>query len=343
MSASVTWIRPLDRRMQRLFDWGDVWVNREHIERATKENEKDELIKCFPALATCIELGDVGQIPLLASGVQTEGSLLCLENAPRGADENGERGWTRLQHELKSSHVFGEPGKHWECSICNQVGAAKCACGAQRCHRHQAIAVAPKHRTVWKQSEFAPGPFYVLDPKWMRNELKVEFMADELDPGASLEEFAAVYMLFFADKMGASRQRLACLELYHIFNPAFKQTKECELPPVQLQEFQRVFDQNAPPRCRWCNSQILPKLEQLFYCNQACADAANPPEKCKKCQGEDFSLVQTTGHCKGRVNGMSRCKGCGHTEYCALVTGTSWGSKRKTLPTAQHWTKRRRA
>jgi hypothetical protein len=36
-------------------------------------------------------------------------------------------------------------------------------------------------------------------------------------------------------------------------------------------------------------------------------------------------LVQTTGHCKGRVNGMSRCKGCGHTEYCALVTGTSWG------------------
>lgn len=354
MSATVTWIRPFDRRAQRLFDWGDVWAPREYLERLIEENETSELTKCFPMLAPTIARGDTDHLSLMADAtMDTKYCLPCLEedDVPLPKELTGQtdkRSWMRLQHELKSQHIFGEPGKNWECTVCNEFRAARCVCGAQRCHHHQTITVAPRHRTMWKQSEFTPGPFYVQDPKWMRNEQKVEFICDELGPEtASLKEFADVYVKLFADKLIPQKRRLSCLELYRIYNPGFKVKRECELSPVQLQAFQRVFDPNALPRCHWCNSQIPLKLGHV-YCNRACAEAANPVAKCSKCPSQDFILVQTPGHNKGRLNGMSRCKGCGHTEYCELVCG--WGdSKRRTTSAAcsssvpQHWTKRRRA
>lgn len=341
INATVAWIRPFDRRLQRLFDWGDVWADRDRLEQLIEDGDTTELTKCLPMLATSIAIGDVQHIPLVASST-TKTPLLCLEDAPRTLGDDEKHGWMRLQHELKCSHCFGESNKNWQCSCCTEFGAARCVCGAQRCHRHQKAVVAPKHRTVWKQSEFASGPFVVQDPKNMLNTSKVEFMSDELAPDASLETFAKLYVQLFGEKICEQKKRASCLELYRLFNPAFKPKKECELSPVQLQLFQKVFNPDAPPRCRWCNAQIPLKLRQI-YCNQACAEAANPQVKCQKCGGESFRLVETPGHCKGRINGMSRCNGCGHTEYCQLITGSNWGTKRRSSTAPQHWSKRRRS
>ena len=74
-------------------------------------------------------------------------------------------------------------------------------------------------------------------------------------------------------------------------------------------------------------------MEPSEFCSQACAEAANPPEKCQKCGSEDFNL-----------NGMAKCKGCGHTEFCEIVAGGAHNQRPKRKNAAPvHWTKRRRS
>jgi hypothetical protein len=339
MSAKVYWIRPLDRRLQRLFEWGDVWIARETVEKAVEREDKYELLRYFPALESSIWRGDLSHLPLMLE----DGSrpLLQIEDDPMSQSDR--LGLMRLQHECSSSHVFGEPSMNWECTVCNNMGAARCACGAQRCRCHQNITIAPRHRTIWKQSTWSPGPFFVQDPKWMRNELKVEFIRDELGDGESLEEFAVVYADLFAEKICNEKKRAACLKLYGIYNPAFKVKKECELPPAQLHSFQKIFDLQAKPRCGWCNTTME---QQQEYCSQACAEAANPPQKCQKCGSEDFNLLHcprgTQGARCAALNGMARCNGCGFTEFCEVVGGHR-KPKRKGAAVPTHWTKRKRS
>jgi hypothetical protein len=342
LGASVTWIRAFDRRLQRFFDWGDVWAEKAELERLIEEDDTQGLTKCLPMLTATIAIGDVAHIPFVA-GSSTKTPLLCLEDAPTGLEPNAQQGWMRLQHELKTSHVFNEASKNWQCSMCPRFGAARCACGAQRCHHHQTNSVAPRHRTVWNQSKFTPGPFYVQDPSHMRNDLKVEFLRDELDSDATLEEFAEVYVKLFADKICERARRQLCLDLYRLFNPAFVPKKECEIPPAQLHEFQKVFDSDAKPRCSWCSTTM--EDQQQEYCSQACAEAANPPQKCQKCGSEDFKLLHcprgTQGARVAALNGMSRCNGCGHTEFCEIVVGRHKPKRKNAAPV--HWTKRRRS
>jgi hypothetical protein len=334
MSATVHWIRPFDRRLQRLFEWGDIWAERECVEKAVDEEDKAQLLQIFPALATAISAGDIAQLPQLLEHSATVG-LLQIEDAPQA------EGLMRLQHECLGSHTFGEPNKNWECTVCNEMWASRCPCGAQRCKLHQCIVAAPRHRTVWKQSAWSPAPFYVQDPSWMRKELKVEWLHDELDDDATLVEFAEVYIRLFSEKMRPEAQRLACLELYRLFNPAFKAKKECELSPVALAEFQRVFDSVAPPRCLWCSKQLENGGE---YCNLTCAEAANPPQNCQKCRSTEHKILHapmgTQGGRFAAENGMSRCKVCGHTEFCRVLTGYE-RPKRRVEP--KHWSKRKRS
>ncbi len=132
MNAKVEWIRPFDRRLQRLFEWGDAWVERAVVEKAVEREDKCELLRYFPALERSIKCGDVARLPLML-GNQTSG-LLQIEDA--SMSQSDRLGLMHLQHELSASHVFGEPSSKWECTVCNEFGAARCACGAQRCSRH---------------------------------------------------------------------------------------------------------------------------------------------------------------------------------------------------------------
>lgn len=343
MSASINWIRPLDRRLQRLFDWGDAWVDQKLVEQIAQSDDPSDLKKYFPALATSVAIGDVQYFSMVANGLKTKGSLLlCLEDAPLRGDANEDRGLMRLHHEACFCHVFGEPSKRWECTICNEFGASQCVCGAQRCRHHQSIVVAPSHRVVWKQSDFAPAPFYVQNPKWMRKELKVEWIRDELYDDASLTEFAELYVKLFAEKGCVEKQRSSCLDLYKVFNPKFKPQKECELAPSELERFQRVFNPDAAARCRWCSKQL--EDSSKLYCNATCLESANSPEKCEKCGGEDFDII----HAPRRLGlsrldvdgGVSRCKQCKHARRCRVLFGYQRPKRRVE---ASHWSKRRRS
>lgn len=121
-------------------------------------------------------------------------------------------------------------------------------------------------RVAWK----GDGLFYVHNSKSMRNDLKVEWLRDEIgNNNASLSEFAATYLRLFGDTNLKQSLRNGCLKLYRDYNEAFTARRECELPPAELEAFQRVFDSAAPSRCRCCSRRV-PKGSD--FCNQACAE-----------------------------------------------------------------------
>ena len=358
IGAKVDWIRPLDRRLTLLFGWGDVWADVEQVKEAIEREDTAELMKCFPMLSNIITIGNTELIPTAVEGLSTQTGLLCIANAPRDADQTEHRRRLYMQHELAAGgegvHVFGEPGKKWECSVCNRLPAARCVCGAQRCVQHQ-TPPKPPNKVVWKQSEHDPAPFFVQDPTKMRKEQQVEWIKDTLEADASLTDFAKVYVKLFADKNVAERRRKGCLDLYRLFNPAFKITKECELCPLSLYEFQLVFDPTALPRCRWCSKQLECSTASsssllLYYCSSSCASAANPSSRCPKCQSDKpQELVQIPAFAaRDGMNGMARCQACHHTEFCelyALDNSLHRVQKRggAAVVVPSHWSKRRRS
>lgn len=327
LAATVEWVRPFDRRLQRLFQWGDSWLDDSALQKAVDDGDACTLTMCFPALKHAIELGGdyIEHLPALRAG-----SLLCIaDQQPQDTKKK-----LYLEHEQNLAHDFGEPSKNWECTICNELAAARCACGAQRCSRHQKPP-EPENKVAWKQNS-PDAKLFVHDPKHMPKELKIDWLRDELDADASLDKFAQVYLKLFADKMCVEKQRVACLELYGMFNSNFKAKKECELEPARLESFQKVFDSKATSRCRWCNSQSTE-----LYCSQACLNAAHPPEQCIKC-GSEGKLSFIPDPSKGVLAGIARCANCKHFESCRVAPASS-GTKRSGGSHPQHWTKRRRA
>ncbi len=122
----------------------------------------------------------------------------------------------------------GDAGKHWACTVCRGMIAARCACGAQRCALRQAPPMSP-NAVAWQQSAQRPSPFSAQDLKKVYKAQKVEWIRGELDAEAPLEELAAVYAHLLADKICTKTRRLLCLELYRLSSPAFAPTKKCEL------------------------------------------------------------------------------------------------------------------
>jgi hypothetical protein len=345
LNATIKWIRPFDRFLQRLFHWGDCWAGEELVQKAIDDHNEEALITYFPALKNVITSGYMEHFAAVA-GVAAPVVLCLTDNGtPRVAGGDARRK-LYTEHELSGIHTFGEPGKNWECALCNGMPASRCVCGAQRCVRHTKPP-EPEHRVAWKQSSDNAAPFFVQDPKWMSKEIKIEWMRDELNDDASLEEFATVYAHLFAEPRCTENRSARCLDLYGHFNPTFTAKRECQLAPAQLQRFLRVFNTDSPPRCHWCSKEIPLELGRL-YCNLTCAEADNPPQKCPKCQSEDRVLVHaprlssvSSSHCAA-LTGMSRCKGCGLTEYCEVISGDYIRPKRNSAA-PQHWTKRKRS
>ena len=61
-----------------------------------------------------------------------------------------------------------------------------------------------------------------------------------------------------------------------MYNKDFKATKQFMLEPTVLESFQKIFDPNAPNRCRECNAQC-----QGLFCSKECEE--NMKACCKKC------------------------------------------------------------
>ena len=216
-------------------------------------------------------------------------TVLCFRCARNHAAQMEEqRDLQRALHEVNGSHTWQPASKHAECTVCNAMPAMMCHCGAQRCEKCLAPKVAiDAPDSLWTQSQDHPAPFYVADQQKVPDAEKLQWLKQELGADADLPTFSAKFVELFGERLhGRTPQKRACLDLYAKYTRSDNPTtasKESDLPPVDLEEFQKVWDPDAPNRCRECGKALAPDapLGQLF-CGMAC-QAAGQTFICHNC------------------------------------------------------------
>ena len=85
-SPTVEWVRPLNRRLQRLFGWGDVAATREDVVRAAKAGDLDELRIIMPDANVEDDCEDLSHLPdMFANPRRNLPALLdCAPGAEQG-------------------------------------------------------------------------------------------------------------------------------------------------------------------------------------------------------------------------------------------------------------------
>ena len=104
--------------------------------------------------------------------------------------------------------------KKAKCTLCNEMYAMLCPCGAQRCKA--CVGAAAPRKYNWDTVHIDADPFYVVDLAKLDDKVKKQWIVDELgDRAKSLMLFASK----FADLFGhlysrAYDKKYACLKLF---------------------------------------------------------------------------------------------------------------------------------
>ena len=283
---TVEWVRPLTRRLQRRFGWGDVCASEADVRQACEKGDVEELKALMPQAATVIEEADYAVLPGLFAALRGEVPQLedceheffqevpfervlgpCARGVPGGAPDS-------------RTHV--QP--YTQCKNCKLILCGRCAADsdeAQGDRRALRTMVQEAGRTpaptYWQHPE-RPLPFYVIDQQKVADAEKLAWLTQELGADADLPRFAATFCSLFEDKIrGGIPQKAKTLALYARYVPEGSEArgwrKESDLPPAELEAFQKVWGP-APRRCRECN-KALPEgapIQQLF-CDMACQSA----------------------------------------------------------------------
>jgi len=80
-SPPVEWIRPMTRRLQRLFGWGDVATTREDVARAAKAGNLEELKAIMPQAARLIDREELELLPALHDALSVAHAPPAPQNA----------------------------------------------------------------------------------------------------------------------------------------------------------------------------------------------------------------------------------------------------------------------
>ena len=282
----VEWVRPLTRRLQRLFCWGDAGSTSEDVARAAIDDNVEELAALVPQAAGMILRREVEWQHLPALHSVSQGAPiagLAIEDQSRAAlEDRGDREEEdgaiplRVVHEAFDQHTWSErTNRKAKCTHCEGWDPYECDCGIRLC-------------------ELCRQP-------WIRQEI-----GDEAD----LIAFAEKWRERFGEKIrGDVPQKAACLRLFAQYQPpegrhgAWK--NESDLPPDVLEQFQRLWDADAPERCRECAKASAPGQRHpvRHYGRPYCSD---------ECRWAGISLA--CSHCGRPVN----------TEW-AYCTECKWG------------------
>ena len=142
---------------------------------------------------------------------------------------------------------------------------------------------------AWRQHPTAPLPFFVVCPKRVPDEEKVAWLRQDLGDGADVSDFARKWRELFGDTSVPAMQRSVCLKLFGAYSGS-PWRKEADLPPLELTEFQRVWDPAAPDRCSECSKAAPPpgrfslRRRGRPFCSEACA-CAGKRLACRRCGG----------------------------------------------------------
>ena len=186
-SPLVEWVRPLTRRLQRLFGWGDAASTSADVMRAAKAGDLEELTALVPQAASMIRRNEVEWRHLVTLHGASHGAPLAapaLEDREHEDREHEDREHEdrehedaiplRVVHEALGQHTWSEhPNRKAKCSHCEGLDAYECACGFRLCEQCRLpsaeSAVGPS--CSWRQHPTRPLPFYVIDhAKWPDDE-----------------------------------------------------------------------------------------------------------------------------------------------------------------------------
>ena len=238
------------------------------------------------------------------------------------------------------------------CTFCGQAPRKVCSCGEARC---EACYTGENPFETWCEAHpgHRPATCYVTDPQRMEDSVKLEWLTFELGGEAELVEFARKFRELFGEKIGADSQKAACLTLYRKYANITKRedlgrhqyesiaeareklySMECQVPPEELEGFQRVWKKRAPRRCHECNGELPADAPD----GQRFCDAHAQTGKTVVCtavvkreliDGEEIVL-----RCNGKVvlsSGCRVCATCGEgatiAEWRAATSGTAGGTE----------------
>ena len=200
----------------------------------------------------------------------------------------------RAVHEIHQSHNFVLT-KNAECSKCGSVPAGVCPCGAQRCEkccapRDDMPNGFPKLVEYKQHPKWPDTPFFIVDQEKIKEDQKLEFMRFELGgDGADLATFAKTWMEVFKGKVkGKVSQKNAVLGLYAEYAEIGKEWRiEKNLPPEEKEQFQRVWDPDAPRLCRTCGKALPQGTQDFFHAscmkNKFCRKCGTKSQMNKHC------------------------------------------------------------
>ena len=308
----VEWVRPLTRRLQRLFCWGDAGSTSEDVARAAIDGNVEELAALVPQAAGMIMREEVDWQHLAALHTVSQGApiaglaiqdqrLAALEDrADRDEEEDGAVP-LRVVHEAFDQHTWSDrPNLKRKCMHCDGWDPYECECGMLLCElcRLPSALAALEPICTWRQHPTRPTPFYVHDhTKWPEEE-KLLWIRQEIGDEADLTAFAETWLRHFGPKIrGEVPQKAACLRLFAQYRPpeggqaAWK--NESDLPPEVLEQFQRVWDPDAPQRCRECSKASAPGRQHPVW-------QIGKPYCSEKCRWAGFSI--SCMHCSGPVD-----------------------------------------
>ena len=330
-SPRVEWVRPLTRRLQRLFGWGDVATTRNDVVRAAKAGDLQELRAIAPeAEAVVDESADLSQLPALLDELRGTAPALqeckhdfycfgdvlgardkCAELKEQAAskempfDEARMLCWLMKKDVGRCSRDDKHMSPFWRCTSCRLVLCMGCAVDTRKVQKASEVVEEMKERCgappkgvcyTWRSHPERPLPFYVIDQDKIGDEEKVLWLKQEIGGDATLPEFCAKFVELLGNKLrGVVPQKAACLKLYALYRPESREAawkKECDLPPGDLAEFQRIWDTRAPNRCLECGKAIRgASSNRDLYCSDKCQEAGfvfkcarcTPEQKCSFC------------------------------------------------------------
>ena len=285
----VLYVRPLTRRLQRLFRWGDAHAKRADVEKAAKAADVAELLAIMPEARRIVERDDPVELALLPQVHDALQSPPALEDC---------------QHEFFQGHHLA-PTVRGPCPVaaCSHKSHAtpltRCLkCRTLRCHpcarklgeqqeerkdvlelyrecRKPSAPALGAPEVVWRQHPTRPLPFYVLDWQKVPADEKLLWLRQELGDEADLCDFAQKFLELFAESCrDKTAQKLTILALYSRYSPEHSWHKEAHIPPGLREEFQRIWNPQAPKRCRECAAALTGNYPiRRDYCNEACAKA----------------------------------------------------------------------
>ena len=200
------------------------------------------------------------------------------------------------------------------CSLCGKAPRKVCSCGEARCEQCFALTRSGLVET-WSHAHplHQPATCYITDQFKTKATDKLKWIVFELGHDADLISFALKYRELF----GANAQKAKCLDLYRQYANVAKREErgpyrtvaearkklysmECQVPPGELEEFQKLWDEDALRCCHECHCELPGGAplgqhfcsaehehadKQIFCTNVAEHAAVNGDETARRCNG----------------------------------------------------------